>query len=68
MSGGRSASHAADAAPRGAETPFRRIVADFVANPVAVFGLVLLGVHPAARALRAADLAAESRTTSRSST
>jgi peptide/nickel transport system permease protein len=26
------------------ETPFRRIVADFVANPVAVFGLALLGL------------------------
>jgi len=28
----------------GEETPFRRIVADFVANPVAVFGLTLLAV------------------------
>jgi len=28
----------------GEETPFRRIVADFVANPVAVFGLALLAV------------------------
>ena len=31
-------------APRAVETPFRRIVADFVANPLAVFGLVLLVV------------------------
>ena len=28
----------------GEETPFRRIVSDFVANPVAVFGLVLLAL------------------------
>jgi len=38
----------ADEGPAGArdaaESPFRRIVADFLANPVAVFGLVLLGV------------------------
>ena len=27
------------------ETPFKRIVSDFVANPVAVFGLTLLGVQ-----------------------
>ncbi len=31
-------------APRAVETPLRRIVADFVANPLAVFGLVLLVV------------------------
>ena len=31
-------------APRAVETPFRRIVADFMANPLAVFGLVLLVV------------------------
>ncbi len=31
-------------APGAAESPFRRIVADFLANPVAVFGLVLLGM------------------------
>ena len=30
--------------PRRAESPFQRIVRDFVANPVAVFGLALLGV------------------------
>ena len=30
--------------PRPAETPARRLVADFCANPIAVFGLVLLGV------------------------
>ena len=29
---------------RAAETPFRRIVSDFCANPVAVFGLALFGV------------------------
>jgi len=28
----------------GVETPLRRIVADFIANPVAVFGLSLLGI------------------------
>src|SRR5688572_28677905 len=36
-----------DASPvalRAAETPFRRIVSDFVANPIAVFGLALFGV------------------------
>src|SRR5215468_2942795 len=33
------------AGPRGAaESPFRRIVTDFIANPVAVFGLALLGI------------------------
>jgi peptide/nickel transport system permease protein len=37
-----------------------RIVSDFVANPVAIFGLVLLRDHPGARAVRAAHLAAES--------
>ena len=37
-----------------------RIVGDFCANPVAVFGLVLLGIILFARAVRAADLAAES--------
>jgi peptide/nickel transport system permease protein len=31
-------------APQAAETPFRRIASDFVANPVAVFGLALFGV------------------------
>jgi len=31
-------------APAGAESPFRRVVADFVVNPVAVFGLLLLGI------------------------
>ena len=31
-------------APAGVESPFRRVVADFVVNPVAVFGLLLLGV------------------------
>jgi peptide/nickel transport system permease protein len=30
------------------ETPFRRILADFIANPTAVFGLVLLGAIVAA--------------------
>ena len=29
---------------RAAESPMRRIVTDFLANPVAVFGLVLLGI------------------------
>ena len=33
----------AAAAPRAVETPLRRIAADFAANPLAVFGLVLLG-------------------------
>jgi peptide/nickel transport system permease protein len=28
----------------GEETPFKRIVSDFVANPIAVFGLTLLGL------------------------
>src|SRR6266508_6740706 len=32
------------AAVRKVETPFRRLAADFCANPIAVFGLVLLGV------------------------
>ena len=32
------------AAMRKAQTPFARIVSDFVANPVAVFGLALLVV------------------------
>ena len=31
-------------APRAVESPLRRIVADFTANPIAVFGLVLLAV------------------------
>jgi uncharacterized RDD family membrane protein YckC len=31
-------------APVATETPLRRIVADFVANPVAIFGLALLGL------------------------
>jgi peptide/nickel transport system permease protein len=31
-------------APRAPETPFRRIVSDFFANPIAVFGLGLFGV------------------------
>jgi peptide/nickel transport system permease protein len=31
-------------APRRAESPFQRIVRDFVSNPTAVFGLALLGV------------------------
>ena len=36
---------ASDAAgQRVAETPFRRVVSDFLANPVAVFGLALFGV------------------------
>ena len=43
-----------------AQSPFRRIVSDFFANPVAVFGLALLALIVLARALRAADLAAES--------
>jgi peptide/nickel transport system permease protein len=30
--------------PRAVDTPFRRIAADFTANPIAVFGLALLGV------------------------
>ncbi len=34
----------ASAATRRVETPLRRLVADFCANPIAVFGLVLLGV------------------------
>src|SRR6266496_3107268 len=34
----------APAATRRVETPLRRLVADFCANPIAVFGLVLLGV------------------------
>ena len=29
---------------RAAESPFRRLVSDFVANPIAVFGLALFGV------------------------
>ncbi len=33
----------AAAAPRAAETPLRRLARDFAANPIAVFGLVLLG-------------------------
>ena len=48
------------AATRGRRAPFRRIVGDFLANPVAVFGLALLALIVVARALRAADLAAES--------
>ena len=32
------------AAASAGQTPFRRIVADFVANPVAIFGLALLGI------------------------
>jgi peptide/nickel transport system permease protein len=32
------------AARGGAQSPFRRIVADFVANPVAIFGLALLAI------------------------
>jgi len=32
------------AARLAAETPFRRVVADFASNPVAIFGLALLGV------------------------
>jgi len=30
--------------PRAVETPFRRLVSDFVSNPIAVFGLALFGV------------------------
>jgi peptide/nickel transport system permease protein len=30
--------------PPGAESPVRRIAADFIANPVAIFGLALLGL------------------------
>src|SRR6187397_3296557 len=32
------------AARGGAQSPFRRIVSDFIANPVAIFGLVLLAI------------------------
>ncbi len=31
-------------APGAAESPFRRIAADFIANPIAIFGLALLGL------------------------
>jgi hypothetical protein len=37
---------------REARTPFRRIVADFVANPVAIFGLALLGSFCSSRSSR----------------
>src|SRR6185436_7552961 len=32
------------AAASAGDTPFRRIVADFVANPIAIFGLALFGI------------------------
>ena len=35
---------AAEAVPRAVETPLRRLVSDFVSNPIAVFGLALFGV------------------------
>ena len=38
------AATAAPAAPRQAESPFRRLASDFVANPIAVFGLALFGI------------------------
>ena len=40
----RASDKRGSAAQRAAEPPFRRIVADFLANPVAVFGLALLGI------------------------
>ena len=36
--------HSTAPAVRAVETPFQRVVSDFCANPVAVFGLALLGV------------------------
>jgi peptide/nickel transport system permease protein len=36
------------AAPRGAQSPLRRIASDFLENPVAVFGLALLAIIVAA--------------------
>jgi peptide/nickel transport system permease protein len=46
MAAGTDETRAAGAAgaERGAESPFRRLAGDFVANPVAVFGLALFGV------------------------
>jgi peptide/nickel transport system permease protein len=44
MSADEGAAAARPVAMRKAQTPFARIVSDFVANPVAVFGLALLGV------------------------